>query len=65
MLIRYTTVSLKDIGEMLGGYDHTTVIHSARTIQDQLDVHHEEIEDAVRVIRDQLKDQISLKRKLP
>ena len=30
-------LSLKSIGELIGGKDHTTVIHSVNTIQDLLD----------------------------
>jgi chromosomal replication initiator protein len=32
----YTNLKLKDIGEELGGQDHTTVIHSRDTIDDLL-----------------------------
>lgn len=33
----HTGLSLKKIGEALGGRDHTTVIHSCQTIEDLLD----------------------------
>src|SRR5690242_11908025 len=36
LLCLYTTVSLKKIGELFGGYDHTTVIHSRKQISNLL-----------------------------
>lgn len=32
-----TDLSLKEIGEMMGGRDHTTSIHSIKTVQDLMD----------------------------
>jgi len=36
LLCYYTTMPLKAIGELFGGYDHTTVIHSRQQINDLL-----------------------------
>jgi chromosomal replication initiator protein len=37
LLRKKTQMTLVDIASMLGGRDHTTVIHSAKTFQDRLD----------------------------
>jgi chromosomal replication initiation ATPase DnaA len=34
---QYTTMSLKDIGFLLGGFDHSTIIHSKELVTDWLD----------------------------
>lgn len=34
----YDNLSLTEIGMEIGGYDHSTVIHSKRNIQDQIDI---------------------------
>ncbi len=36
----YTSHSLKEIGKNFGGRDHTTVIHSVRAVQNQIDTDH-------------------------
>jgi len=36
LLCHYTSMSLKQIGELLGGFDHTTVIHAKNQINDLL-----------------------------
>ncbi len=36
LLSYYTSLSLKQIGELLGGFDHTTVIHARTQINDLL-----------------------------
>lgn len=37
----YSDMSLKDMSNVFGGYDHTTVIHGIREVVDKLDVDYE------------------------
>lgn len=37
LLVKYTRNTLKHVGQMLGGRDHTTVIHSCKAIQNMMD----------------------------
>ena len=32
---KYTTMTLKDIGKFTGGYDHATIIHSCKVVEDE------------------------------
>lgn len=36
LLCLYTSMNLKEIGKIFGGYDHTTVIHARKQIHDYL-----------------------------
>ena len=36
LIKRHTSLSLKEIGDLTGGHDHTTVMYSITTIQDLL-----------------------------
>jgi chromosomal replication initiator protein len=38
LLRKHTVMTLRDIGRMVGGVDHTTVIHSIQTIEDVMSV---------------------------
>ena len=38
LMVVYTKLSLKSIGEVLGGYDHSTVIHSRDLVNDMLEI---------------------------
>ncbi len=46
-LSKYTKISLKEIGEKLGGYDHTTVIHAKNTISNLIATGNQVIVEAV------------------
>lgn len=41
LLLMHTRISLRGIGEILGGRDHTTVIHARDTLKDLMDVYPE------------------------
>jgi len=43
MLKENTSLSLTEIGERSGGYDHATILYSVKTIKDLLDVNNKEI----------------------
>lgn len=54
-LTKYTNLSFKSIGDIFGGRDHTTVIHSSETIRDRIDSDDKvffEIEELTRQITD-------------
>jgi chromosomal replication initiator protein len=38
-LVKYTQLSLEALGNILGGRDHTTVMHASETIRDLMDVY--------------------------
>lgn len=56
-LTRYTTLSLKNIGIMLGGKDHTTVIHARNLINDLIKAKDRETVKAVVNIEIAIKSQ--------
>jgi|GEM_PF-6759815 len=52
LLCKYTKLSLKKIGRSFGGRDHTTVIHAAHAIQDQMDTDPVVRSEVIRLIRE-------------
>ena len=48
-LRKFTTMSLKQVGNYLGGFDHTTVIHGIKTINNRIDT-----EELLAVKRDKI-----------
>lgn len=50
---QFTSASFATIGELLGKRDHTTILHSARKIADQID-HDSELRQHVETLRQQL-----------
>jgi chromosomal replication initiator protein len=50
-ILKYTNYTLAEVGEMFGGRDYTTVIHSRDTIKDRLDVE-EEVQNDVKLLND-------------
>ena len=54
-LTKYTNLSFKSIGDIFGGRDHTTVIHSSEAVRDRIDTDDKvffEIEDLTKKIID-------------
>lgn len=60
LLCMYTSMSLKSIGDLFGGYDHTTVIHSRELIHDLLCT---DMEMALRVMK--IKSSAQIQDKIP
>ena len=55
-LKQYTTMSLRKIGETFGGRDHTTAIHSVRTVQWLMDSY-ESFTDDIKAIELKINNQ--------
>jgi chromosomal replication initiator protein len=49
LLYRYANLSLKEIGELFGGYDHTSVIYAKNLITDLMETN-DEMRDTVRAL---------------
>jgi chromosomal replication initiator protein len=54
LMTEMTSLSLKAIGQLFGGRDHSTVIHARDTIQERRDAGEPEVLDALRLLKQKL-----------
>lgn len=54
---KYTRLHLIDIGNILGGRDHTTIIHSIKTVNDNIDSY-KEFKDQIAYLERELSDRL-------
>jgi Bacterial dnaA protein helix-turn-helix len=61
-LWRYTGLTLKLMGEELGGRDHTTIIHTLNTVADFMDIHDPFFTDFIQGFIDNVDGVLKVKR---